>query len=174
MRWLILALAFLAVPAFAQNVQIPPPGAGQYPGTVTNNNANAGNVGEYQTASISAGSAISLTTSTPATIVSQSLTAGDWDVACNFNFLGASSPVINILEGAPSGTTNALPAAPAEGLSAIQFSASVSGPGVNTYLTTGPARFSLSTTTTVFCVAEAIWTTGTVSAYGLIRARRIR
>ena len=50
-------------------------------GTTTNDDAAAGKIGEYQSAGIGFGSAISLTTATPANVTSISLTAGDWDVS---------------------------------------------------------------------------------------------
>jgi len=53
-------------------------------GTTTNNNANAGSVGEVVSSSVAVGSAVSLTTAAGAftgkTITSISLTAGDWNV----------------------------------------------------------------------------------------------
>jgi hypothetical protein len=49
-------------------------------GTTTNDSATAGYVGEYVEGVLAAGSATALTTATPQTLVSISLTAGDWDV----------------------------------------------------------------------------------------------
>jgi hypothetical protein len=56
------------------------PAVGQIPGTATNDDAAAGKLGEIISSNIVVGSAVSLTTNTPANITSLSLTAGDWDV----------------------------------------------------------------------------------------------
>lgn len=178
---IVAVFAFLAWPALA-DVKYGPPSSvgvaavGQVPGTATNDSASAGNLGEYQSASIAVGSAVTLTSGTAATVVSKSLTAGDWDVACNVVFVGNANAIINFEESAPSPTNNTLPLLPTEGFSFIQYSASAVGPGQNTAQSGGPARMSLSGTTTVYCVAQATYsgTSASVTAYGLLRARRPR
>src|SRR4029077_4886616 len=60
--------------AFAQ------PQGDQLLGTATNDNATAGNVGEYIESVIPAGAAIAITSATNTNLTSISLTAGDWDV----------------------------------------------------------------------------------------------
>jgi hypothetical protein len=145
---------------------------GQYPGTSTNDAATAGNKGEYVTSSVESGSALGVTTNTPLTITSISLTAGDWDVGGVLSYLPAASTSITRYLGSFSLTTNTLdttagrligystPAVVPTGLiSAFPFS---------TY------RFSLSGTTTIYLVAQATFTASTLSAFGIISGRRVR
>src|SRR5262249_26792035 len=49
-------------------------------GTATNNNAAAGNVGEYVAATVASGAAIALTTGNWSPVTSITLQPGDWDV----------------------------------------------------------------------------------------------
>src|ERR1700744_413847 len=96
-RILFAASLLLTAPAiFAQSS---PPGmgnmtpnggsataAGQIRGTATNDNASAGNVGEYVVSNNT--TAQSLASGTPLNVTSISLTPGDWDVtgSCQFGF----------------------------------------------------------------------------------------
>jgi hypothetical protein len=69
--------------------------AGQLPGPATNDNVSAGNVGEFVAGQLLRASATSLTTETPKTITSISLTAGDWDVSAIPGLTGTSSTISN-------------------------------------------------------------------------------
>jgi hypothetical protein len=137
--------------------------------------AVAQQVGDYVTASLPSGSAVSLTSDRAATVVSAPITAGDWDVSCNIVFTANATTAVNVYTMSPSSTTNALPGLPAEGLSLIQYNSGI-GPGTTTSLSGGPARFKVAGNSTVYCVAHAIYGGGgsAVSAYGIIRARRAR
>jgi hypothetical protein len=150
-------------------------GAGQYSGTATNNDASAGNIGEYVTASLAQGSAVSLTTATAVNITSISLTAGDWDVQGDGYFAGSGTTTVGddaVSVSATSGTLD-------QALDRITI---FSPGGVTLYggafsktsVATPVARFSLSTTTTIYMVVRSDFGVSTTSAYGLIRARRVR
>jgi hypothetical protein len=139
-------------------------------GTTTNNNANAGSVGEYISAAVGSGSAVSLTTATPTNITSISLTAGDWDV------WGATAYIVSAaatqLEGAVNTTSATIPGiATGFGQSNLTVNTAIL---TNNTLSLAPSRISLSATTTVYLVAQSTFATGTVSAYGFIGARRVR
>ena len=149
-------------------------GAGgiQQEGTNTNDNAAAGQVGEYVESTVLAGSAVSLTSPNSSNVTTISLTAGDWDVSGVVVFSGAAGTQTTAALGGISTTSATLPAAGNAGhavwssLTIITaFSSSVSP---------GPVRMSLSGTTTVYLVAAAVFTTSTQSAYGHIHARRVR
>jgi hypothetical protein len=56
-------------------------------------NASAGNVGEYVSTTVLVGSAVSMTTATPVTIATISLTSGDWDVSIQAAFTGTATGV---------------------------------------------------------------------------------
>lgn len=135
-------------------------------GTTTNNNANAGSVGEYVSAT---SGAVTLTTGISANVTSISLTAGDWDVHGYINFsAGSGDTITNTFSGVNS-ISASLPAAPLNWTT--QFSTTQ-----NTSISTfAPMqRFSLSATTTIYLVAQAGHSGGTATATGHIRARRVR
>lgn len=137
-------------------------------GVTDASNATAGNIGEAVRAAVAAGSNLPLTTATAANVTSISLTAGDWDVSGMICFTGT-----------PTGTVYNM------GLSTT--SATLSTFGDNAYQTptspnavadncmTIPAwRLNVNTTTTVYLVARATFSVGSVGAYGRISARRVR
>ena len=146
-------------------------------GTATNNNALAGQVGEFVTATVPIGSAISLTTATSVNITSISLTAGDWDVTglLNFNLTGATG---TLFQSGPSLTTGVLPTQPGGAGLGTDALAILPIPvtGLTGDLTqiAGKVRVSIAATTTVFLVAQATFTVGTCTGFGTLRARRIR
>ena len=135
-------------------------------GTKTNNAAAAGYVGEMIESTLAAGSAISLATNTQTTITSISLTAGDWDVRGVVDYV--SSTGTNYL--AAINTVASFPVAPAgNSYSGITFATAAPSP----FLSVGPTRILLSTTTTVYLMAYCTFGTS-CSAYGYIGARRMR
>lgn len=141
-------------------------------GTTTNDNAAAGQVGEYISSSILVGSAVSLTTATSANITSISLTAGDWDVEGMVIFNPNALTTTTSLQMGISQTSATLPTLGAENNSNINtqsFSA-----GLSQSLSCGPMRISLSATTTIYLVAQAAFAINTMSGYGFIGARRVR
>jgi len=147
--------------------------AGQYPGETTTGSATAGNVGEYMENAIQAGSAVSVTTATPKTIAQITLTAGDWDVSGLVNGLTATSTSVTGYGASLSLVTNTLDT------NAGKFSQTLSGafvPGNSATLGIAipPVRFSVSGSTTVFLIADMTFTASTMTAYGIIRARRVR
>ena len=132
-------------------------------GTTTNNNANAGSVGEFVTAT---GSGVALTSGTAANITSISLTAGDWDVWGNIEF-------------APAGATQTILIAGLNTVSATQaatpFREVLQGTLTGNNSAWAPQqRISLAGTTTVFLVGTSTFSGGTVAATGYIAARRAR
>ena len=147
------------------------------PGTAV---ANAGSVGEIITATVASGSATALTTATPKTVTSISVTPGDWDIwgVVDFTATGATVAAGALWEAGLSLTTNT-------------FASQAGGSGLGTDPNTVPFMGAITTTafvmsaepattllisatTTLFLVAEATFTAGTVSAYGSIFARRRR
>ena len=152
--------------------------AGQLPGTATNDNASAGNVGEFVSASVASGSAVSLTSNVTANVTSISLTAGDWEVSGVVAVAVGGTTTTTLLIGGITTTSATLPGALGTGTgnerleswnSNISTSAGFAAP--NAVLST---RMSLSGTTTVFLVAFSTFAVSTSGAYGFIRARRVR
>lgn len=173
-RALVLALS-LALVANAQAQSLGPqpvPGAGQTPGTATNDNASAGNVGQFISATVLSGAAVSLTNNTAADVTSVSLTAGDWDCrGGTFYTNGAGTTVTNALAWT-SATSATLPTQPNNG-GESQIVGQTFTNGLPS-LSAGVQRFSLSATTTVFLSAFATFATSTLSAYGFLGCRRVR
>lgn len=147
---------------------------GQIPGTATNDNASAGKIGEYISSTVATGSAVSLTTGTPANVTSISLTAGDWDVSSEVYFNSPATTSFTTVLGSISTTTATLNQT--AGFWDVKgFSAFV--PGNNTgWISCGVpfVRISVASTTTVFLVAFATFTVSTAAAWGTIQARRAR
>jgi len=145
---------------------------GQLPGTATNDTANSGNVGELVSGS---GSGVSLTSSTTVNITSISLTAGDWDIQGQVTFRATTTTtnVVLLLASVSNVSGTADSSAGRQGI--LDFGA---GFAVNDLhdnsVNTMVSRFSLSVTTTIYLVATQIFTTGTMTGSGFIRARRAR
>jgi len=144
---------------------------GQIPGTTTNDNAAAGKVGEIITATLASGSAISLTNGTSANVTSISLTAGDWDVNGTVFYVTTGTTVTQALVtdiSVTSATTNTAP-----GLGSYTYFGG-SFTGLAKASSTGTSRISISVTTTVYLVVSPSFTVSTATAYGFLRARRVR
>lgn len=135
-------------------------------GTNTNNNANAGSVGEHITAT---GSTVTLTTGVSTNITSISLTAGDWEVTGSIAFVSGAGTIFNSLNAGLSSTSATLPLSPLNSQLQATFSA-----GANQTLVAPSQRFLIASTTTVFLVANAGFTVATPVGTGTIRARRVR
>ena len=138
-------------------------------GTSTNNNATAGEVGELLTNQLASGSATALVTATAKTVVSLTLTPGDWDITGVLDFSLAGATTSSLRAGINS-TTNAFGAQ----------DTFVNTPLVVTALTdtcgkvVPVMRVSIAANTTYHLVGQATFTAGAVTAYGTIRARRVR
>jgi hypothetical protein len=149
----------------------PPPG--QLPATATNDSAATGNVGEITSDAVAQGSAIALTTGTPANLVSRTLSAGDWAVHCGGVFLPAATTTVSQLEtsiSVTSATNNEN-----SGLTFSKVSMPSSVIGANNYtVTVTPLRLSFASPTTVYCVVSATFGTSTMAAWGQMFYRRMR
>lgn len=140
-------------------------------GTPTNNNAAAGDVGEYVSSEILVGSVVALTTATPTNITSISLTAGDWDVMGTVALSNVGT-TITLVQGAINTTSAALGTVPNAGARMVWNGSVTAGTFAQSV---GERRLSLSATTTVYLVTAATFTGGTsCSGYGFLGARRAR
>jgi len=150
----------------------------QISGTNTNDNANPGLLGEFiTTATSSPGTA--LTTATGKDVVTVSLTAGDWDVqgTCDYTF-GATTNYTQLQCGI-SDTANTLLSQSGSANVGTDANSNITTTGVvPTALpvnqSTPVVRVLLSGNTTIRLVALATFTVSTLSAFGTIRARRVR
>lgn len=142
-------------------------------GTTTNDNAPAGNIGEYVESVVAAVSFPATTVYGDATSIS--LTAGDWDVSLNFVYSGAGATVdtdwaigISITTG--NSTT---------GLVVGSNYKNAISPPMSAANNNGSAdvcnwRRSLSGTTTIYAKYAATYTGTTPSAFARLSARRVR
>lgn len=138
-------------------------------GTNTNNNAAAGIVGEYISNSNSTG--VALTSNTPINIVSISLTAGDWDVEASMNITPAATTNVTFTQAGISPVSATLQTF-GSGYGSIGMPISYTGIGMTMPIMT--SRVSIATTTTIYLVISANFTTSTANGYGYLRARRVR
>lgn len=148
-------------------------------GTTTNDSAAAGYVGEYITATVATGAAVVLATTVASNVTSISLTAGDWDVDATVDFNVAATTSITQLQAGISLTTAALAAQTGGGGLGTDPNVSFSQPAeVPTALpdniSTPTVRVSVAATTTVFLVTQCTFTVAGLTAFGTIRARRVR
>jgi hypothetical protein len=135
--------------------------------------AAAGYVGQSLSSLIPSGSAVSLTTATPANVTSILLTAGDWDVSGSVTYVAAtaSAAVSSAWESGINTTSATLPTDGTEAFFGI--AAVIATTSFNTSLAIPRKIINVSSSTTVYLVAEATFTAGTVTAYGNITARRV-
>jgi hypothetical protein len=136
-------------------------------GTTLANNSAAGQVGEVITSSVLQAAGVTITTAVPVNVTSIALTAGDWDVqgtAC----VTAASGTFTSFNVAISTTSAGFPDASIITSLYAPSSAQLGGPAPL-------VRLSIASTTTVYLVTQATWTTGTTPrASGQIYARRRR
>lgn len=149
-------------------------------GTATNDNATAGNVGEFVQSFIPAASAVSLSTANTAfNVTSISLTAGDWDISA----MGAwTSNTVNTSSGNPyfdvwvnSTTASYTGANLGDNYGELPVPSGLT-PAVVVSIVIPAFRVSLSSTTTYYLNAASgtTYTAGFPKAYGRISARRVR
>ena len=142
-------------------------------GTATNDNAAAGYIGEYVESVVASASAVSLTTATAANVTSISLTAGDWDVYPIVNFTNGATTVLSLLVGWVSTTSATIPSSDLATRSDLDGGNMVPHRTKRT-ITPPSIRISLSATTTVYLEAYGEFSVSTLTAFGAIRARRVR
>ncbi|MBU9660881.1 hypothetical protein KTF22_03105 [Burkholderia multivorans] len=135
-------------------------------GTTTNNNANAGSVGEYVTNTTSG---TSLSNGVAANMTSVSLTAGDWDVSGEVTYSAGAGCVPTVFQQSISTTS-----ATGGGVGTQTLWSNTFGTASTNVMPTPRVRISLAGTTTVYLVGAASFSGGTMTANGFIRARRVR
>lgn len=135
-------------------------------GVTDASSAATGKVGEYLTSTAS--SVTVSTTNTATNIVSLTLSAGDWDVTGNLQFVNSSASITTARCGISS-TTASLAGFPYEAVYNTTFTASATNA-----LPVPTRRISVSASTTVYLVGYFTFSSGSATAAGFIRARRIR
>ncbi len=149
----------------------PPVAVGQFPASATNDTATIGYIGEYKSATVTTGAAITLSTATATNVTSLALTAGNWLVTGNVGFLVTGTGVNNIQAWTTTVSATA-PTAPNSGAYTILVTGSNWGNG--TLIPAGVNRIAVTTTTSIYLGAFAAFASGSASAYGFIEAWRPR
>ena len=152
------------------------PTTGGIVGTTTNDDTNAGNVGEVISSVVLSGSAVSMATNTTKDVTTISLTAGDWDVWSELWINSAASTQITFIGFGINTTSATLISVPTLSASYTQLVGVTYTSGGTGYPVSNTAvcRLSLSGTTTVYLSAKLTFTVSTASTYGKILARRRR
>jgi hypothetical protein len=135
-------------------------------GSTAGSTPAAGEIGEVAAASVSSGSAVSLSNATPKTIVSRSLTAGNWQCDGDVGFV--SGGTISELESGISTTNNTFPNFPP---GPVNLLTSGITPSESNIQPTGIAHLSLSSSGTAYLIAEATFGTS-MTAYGQLTCVR--
>lgn len=141
-------------------------------GTTTNNNANAGAIGEFFTSTL-ARNASALAVTTAFNIVNISLTAGDWDVNGMVQLsVQSGAEVISTVLGSISTTSLTLNTQATLGYYESRIPITPSG-DISFFM--GPVRISLASTTTVYLITAVTWAGGAgIKVGGTMAARRAR
>jgi hypothetical protein len=141
-------------------------------GTIAAGEPAAGTLGEELSAEVLVGAAVALVSGTPKTITSLEITPGDWDVFGVVTFVPAATTSITRLSQSISTTTNVHGNNKQRKQS--KTAAVVPGATDTPIADTPTVRINISATTTYYLIADATFTVDTLSAYGYLRARRVR
>lgn len=137
-------------------------------GTTTNNNANAGSVGEFPTPTNQ--TAISVTTGTALNVSQMTLTAGDWDcqAAAQFNPAGSTVPALYAISTSLTSATL--------GDFTERTQIPVNNFGTSSAMLHSPTkRYTVASgTATLYAVANSVFSTSTMTVSGNLRCRRPR
>jgi len=143
-------------------------------GTTTVDNAQTGSIGEYVSSMVLTDAAVSLTSTVAAAVTSISLTAGDWDISAVVLYKGGSTTMVLYTQSSIN-TAPALLSSPGNLCTAYYYSGHVPFANVSEFSVVMPDwRVQLSATTTIYLVASGSFTTSTLAAFGVLRARRVR
>jgi len=134
-------------------------------GTTTNNSAAAGSVGELQTNSTTATAVTNNTGFNGATLTN--LPAGDWDISGSISYQAAGAAVLTSVYAAISTSSSVI------GSDFNNTTASQASNG-NCRMSSPVVRISLAAPTTVYLTGLTTFSSGSCTAAGVIRARRIR
>lgn len=154
----------------------------EYQGTTTNDSATAGAIGEVigpVSRLRSVGVALVTGTAANTTITNITLTPGDWWVTGAIGYLPGATTNVTQVHAAVSKTSNTLPvsdtlAVPTAGEFRALIGSAASVPNADLYVPIPPYRVSVSVSTPLFLVAQAVFTVSSMQAYGFLEAHRAR
>ncbi len=136
-------------------------------GTTTNNDAAAGQVGEYISSIIASGSAVTSLANASSNVTSISLTAGDWEVYGNVNWVTFGVGVSQIYAWSSATSATGPDQSLYNNLTCVGMTAPFG-------FSIPSRRYSLSGTTTIYLSCFMSVSSGNGTACGGIYARRVR
>ena len=143
-------------------------------GTGSDDDAATGEIGEFLESEIADSAAVALTSGVTSNITSLTLAAGDWDVSGMVCFRPAVPTTISSMVGAFSTSSAVYPGHPNKGAAIrLQYPAGFT-PNDDAVLGGLRRRYSLAAPLTVYMVAVAYFSGGTLSGFGHMAARRVR
>lgn len=138
-------------------------GANDVLGVTNASNANAGTLGEVFSAT---SGAVPLTSNTFTDLASIAITPGDWEVTGSVTLSASSAVMTNVFGGISNASATPSPA---------PFYYQYEGTAVRNFSLAAPVqRFNVSSNTNLYIIGFASFTSGSVNAYGSIKARRMR
>ncbi len=139
------------------------------PGSTTNDNAIAGNIGEYISSIIPSTTPIAIASAATTNLTSINISAGDWDIKANLGVIPSSA--IQVFIGNISSASAAF--------GDLTFASVLQSSGINSFQSGGRMSFPLSTrrisvaaSTTFYAIAQITGSSGAI--YGFLDARRVR
>lgn len=129
----------------------------------------AGTVGEIIQASVAQGSAVALVNTVAKTIMSVSLTAGNWNCWGELAFTAGATTTMTALIGGLNTTTNALPGTGTGGM--VYQTLPFTTGGTNVF-PIGTSLFYSASPQTIYLIADAGFGTSTLSAFGNLICQR--
>lgn len=162
-------LTYLPTESYTNNVTTQTGGAIQ--GIRAGNAPSAGFLGEQIRSFVPFASAVSLSTNVAKNITSISLTPGIWDLSSNVGFSVASTTTVTALQSSMSTTSNTVTNNFNDDMA--QWGATTGIAGFSSSLCVSGFRVTISTTTTYYLVALALFGVSTVTALGRISATRV-
>lgn len=143
-------------------------------GTTTSDSASAGIIGEFFSSTRASGAAISLTNGSTANVSSMPFQAGDYDIAAWVEFHAEATTTVTVVFVGVNTTSATLNTNPGKFGQLQLFGNAGASFGNDPVCQCNPVRFSFASSTTVFLCAQGGFAVSSLSAYGEIRARRIR
>ncbi len=152
---------------FSVNGLIAPSSTSGIKGTVAGDNANAGSVGEFVNSEFSSVSVSN--TAIAQNLTNVTLTPGDWDVEGAATYTSRTGATMSIWLAGVNTTSGTMPSLG----NYFQSGGSITATGAATAIPP-VTRINVSSATTVYLVGEAVFSGGSVTAAGVLRARRVR
>jgi hypothetical protein len=147
----------------------------QLRGVTTATAPPAGMIGEELVSTVVIGSAVPLVNGAAKTVTSIVLTPGDWDVTGIGYFTGSSATKVAYIYATLSPIDNGLDQDPGRsGVMPFFYTAPLLTDINQVSQDAGTSRFTVAANTTVYLVVQASFNSGTWSAFGYLRARRMR